>query len=215
VRARGEPAAQRNDFRLWRNCFRNRALECGRVLRIHEAGRQQRNRVPHFAGFGVHERIRRRHRCGGYADMHRRQRQQRMFDAVAGEDHERAIRVQLAAQQRVGEPSHLREGRPVGQRAPRVVAVALCQEGDLRPRVRPVNEILREAPRIVSQRLERSKHPAAVGALLGGSRIRTQRRRPATRLLRHCLVHAGQIIVTARRCVPMPIAHRPIRFADR
>ena len=79
----------------------------------------------------------------------------------------------------------------------------------------PANEVLGEPPRKITQRLERTQHPASVGALLGCSRVGTQRQPAAARLLRLCRAHSGQIIVTPRRCVPMPIASRPIRFADR
>jgi hypothetical protein len=88
--------------------------------------------------------------------VHRCEREQRMFDAVAGQNHERTFRTQLPVQQCIREPPHLLIGRRVGQRAPLLVTVALSQKDIVRTRVRPVHEVFGESQRISAQRIERT-----------------------------------------------------------
>ena len=63
------------------------------------------------------QRVGRRDRRVGHADVHRRQREQRVLDAVAREDDDRPLVRQLAIEQRLRDAPHTRQRVGVGQRA--------------------------------------------------------------------------------------------------
>ena len=67
-----------------------------------------------------------------------------MLDVVAGEDGDRPLGRQAAAQQRRGDGAHLREHLRVAQRAPCARAVALGEIDAVRRGLRPVHQPLGE-----------------------------------------------------------------------
>ena len=73
-----------------------RALERGAVGREHQRRAERARRLPQRAVVAAPAASRRRDRRVGHAGVHRRQRQQRVLDAVARQDHDRPIAATAA-----------------------------------------------------------------------------------------------------------------------
>ncbi len=108
-------------------------------------GREQVDDHAQLAEVARHQRIGRRDRREGNADIGRRQRQQRMLDAVAGEDHDRPLGREPAPQQRRADALHRVEHLRVGELAPGVVRPALGEEHAVRRLVAPTSPAARSA----------------------------------------------------------------------
>ena len=78
---------------------RQRRHECLQVRDIDRAGIEQRDHAFQLVEILRHQRIGRRDRRHGYADMHRPKREQRVLDAVVGEDSQRALRAHALGQE--------------------------------------------------------------------------------------------------------------------
>ncbi len=100
---RGLPVAQRiarhHQFDVVRHGGVDRARERPAVIGEHHAGREQVDDRAQFAEVARQQRIGRRDRRIGNADAHRRERQQRVLDVVAGDDGDRPLGRQPAPQQ--------------------------------------------------------------------------------------------------------------------
>src|SRR3954447_18683545 len=107
-----------------------------------------------------------------------RQCQQRVIDAVIGEDRERALRAETLRQNPGRRRAHLAQRLRIGNGAPwRFGTAALGEENRVGPLPRPLLQPVADAARAIAQRLGRAQHDAAVGAMLGnGSGCRKQAR---------------------------------------
>ena len=83
--------AGHHQFDVVRHRRRDGARERPAVIGEHHAGRQQVDDGAQFAEVARQQRIGRRDRRIGNADAHRRQRQQRVLDVVAGNDGDRPL----------------------------------------------------------------------------------------------------------------------------
>jgi hypothetical protein len=105
---------------------------------------------------GVVPRLQRvgcRHGSVEHADVHRGQGQQRVLDAVAGEDQHRPLRRQLAVEERLRQASHRRVRLGVAPRSPLPGRAALRQEYAVGGVLRPVLQPLGDPPRVRAERL--------------------------------------------------------------
>ncbi len=126
------------------------------------------------------QRVGRRDRRVGHARVHRGQRQQAMLDAVAREDHHRAVARELPVEQSLRETPHLVQGVGVGDRAPaghRVGRLArgrgrtLRQEHAIRGLDCPMLEPIGDADRVGRDRGGRSHVDAAIGCMAQVRRV--------------------------------------------
>ncbi len=126
------PIAQRiaryHQFDIRRDGSVDRAREGPAVIGEHHPGREQFDDRAQFAEIGRQQRIGRRDRRIGNADTHRRQRQQRVLDIVAGDDGDRPLRRQPAPQQRRADAPRRRQHLRIAERAPAAFRVALRQK---------------------------------------------------------------------------------------
>ena len=174
ARPPGDDALRENQFAIGGRCDLNGPREGVRIGRKYQTRREQINGVFHT------RRVRRQQRIGwrdgriGNAHMHGAQRQQRMLQVVARQDHDRAIRPEAARQQ--GLPDGTRAGVGVGiaEVSPLAIGTAFGKKGALRRGSGPARQHLGVSPRVGRQRLARTQQPAAVGALFGNAVIRAQ-----------------------------------------
>ena len=137
------------------------------VFDIDHAGPYQGHDVMHLGEVLAHQGIGRRYRGHGNAHLRGRQHQQSMAHGVGGEDHQRPLRPQTAAQQGGREPVGHRPSLGIAHAIP-VLAAPFGQEGALWRRLRPMAQPRPELWRIVFQRLRRSQDHASVRPLLDG-----------------------------------------------
>ena len=98
--------------------------------------------------------------------MHGGKAKERMLDIVAGQNGDRAIRREIALQQRRSNRAYAGEHRCVGQRTPRTRAVTLREENAIRRFFGPIGEPLGDLVRIGLQRVRRAHEHGAVGSAL-------------------------------------------------
>ena len=109
--------------------------------------------------------------------MHRRQRQQRVIDAVVGENDQRVLGAQTLRQNPGGHRAHLLQRVLVGDGRPRRVHVrALAEKNPLRHLPRPLLQPVADATRAWLQRRGRFQPDTAVGAALGHDLRRREQR---------------------------------------
>ena len=130
-----------------------RARERQPVIGEYQAGREQVDNGAQFSEIARQQRIGRRDRRIGNADIHRRQRQQRMLDVVAGDDRDRLVGGQPAPQQRGADAPGQRQHLRVAQRAPAAFGVALREENPVRRGLGPMLERLAQRGVIGRQHL--------------------------------------------------------------
>ncbi len=161
--------------RLWRRAgddqiavgdVRQRTLEQCAVVREDHAGRERRPQRPERRVFAGEQRIGRRNRRIGNTDVHRRERQQAMLNAVAGENHERPVRRDAAVEQRLRQRADARQGIGVGQPTPVSGGVARRQKRSIGSLARPMLEPLGHLRRIRPEHVRRPRQNCAVGSLL-------------------------------------------------
>ena len=109
--------------------------------------------------------------------MHRRQRQQRVIDAVVGENDQRVLGAQTLRQNPGGHRAHLLQRVLVGDGRPRRVHVrALAEKNPVRHLPRPLLQPVADATRAWLQRRGRFQPDTAVGAALGHDLRRREQR---------------------------------------
>jgi hypothetical protein len=147
---------------------------------IDEAGAEQFGNVLELGVIlalqGIGDRDRRYRNSGGVAGK----REQRMIDAVAGQDHDRALGRQSAREQTLREPIHALPRRAVGQLAP--VVLALGQEQAVRSALDRRTEEAGEA-RVVGRQGPRGSGSAGLpssarSCTISGNRIGDRAQRP-------------------------------------
>ncbi|MCY1356269.1 hypothetical protein D9M69_427140 [compost metagenome] len=123
----------------------------------HQAGRERVDDVAQLVVVLAHDRIGRRHGAVGHARVEAAQREQRVFDAVLAQDHDRALGVQAAIEQGLSDAARFFQrlriahaqpvaGAAVGQ------ALAACDEGAIGRHLRPVREPVGHALAVGLQR---------------------------------------------------------------
>src|SRR3954466_5970113 len=107
-----------------------------------------------------------------------RQCQQRVIDAVVGEDRERALRTETLRQNPGRCRAHLAQRLRVGNGGPwQFGTAALREESRIGPLPSPLLQPVADTARAIAQRLGRAQHDATVCAMLGnGSGCREQAR---------------------------------------
>ena len=138
--ARFERAAGRNHRDTGRDSRGDRPLEPRAVGREYEAGRQSCDDVPELGEVRGDQRVGRRDRRIGNADILRGKPDQRMLDVVAGKDRDRPLRREIEVEERGADATDAVERLGIGEGAPFAVRVALRQLGAVRRRHRKVNE---------------------------------------------------------------------------
>ena len=113
-----------------------RAGERGGVVGVDRAGLQHRHRVGQTREVGSGQAVLRRHRGDRHAQAHGRERQQRVVDAVAGQDQHRRRPHDPRRRQPAGQRADLLTGLAVSDGAP-AVAGPLGQPHPLRRLARP------------------------------------------------------------------------------
>ena len=93
------------------------------------------------------QRIGGRERSVRDADVHRRQRQDGVLEAVAGQDDHRPIRRQVAIEQRLRNRARAPQGLAVGEVLPRAVGTATGEKRAIRRVLRPMFEAVGDAGR--------------------------------------------------------------------
>ena len=115
---------------------------------IDRAGLEQRDHALELVEIFGHQRIGRRDRGRGHADMLGREREQRVLDAVVGQDHQRTLGAQPLREDPRGRRAHLLQRVPVGDRRPRRIGARAIGEKDPvrrlpRPMLQPVADATR------------------------------------------------------------------------
>jgi len=192
--AAAERVARHHELDRVRHGGGERAGERPAVIGEHEARSQQVEDHAQLAEVGRQQRIGRRDRRVWDADMHRRQRQQRVLDVVAGQNDDRPFRRQPALQERRADAAHLVQHLRVTEGAPAAIGVTLRQERAIRRRFRPMLERLAQRAVIGRQHLRGADVNDAAGfAFKHGIRRaephRAQRRRCALLRLSDRLGH--------------------------
>jgi len=178
-----------------------RARKRRAVIGEYQARRQQFDDHAQFAEVARQQRIGRRDRRIGHADIHRRQRQQRVLDTVAGNDDDGPFRGQSTPQQRRADPPHILQHLRITELAPAAVGVALRQEHAIWRRFRPMLQWFGERAMIGRQHLGGAHMDDAIGLAfehdIGHAQPhRPQRRRPLE--LFHRVCHYGRVTFGAR-----------------
>ncbi len=158
-----------DDFgRMQRLDRRQRRRERFCAGHIDRAGIEQLDHALELVEIARHQRIGRRDRRRRHAGMHRRQREQRMIDAVVGENDQWAFGAQPLRQHPAGGRAHLPQRVLVRHRGPRRVGVgALAEKNTLRRCLRPMLQPVADAARVRLQRHGRFHNDGAVGAPVG------------------------------------------------
>jgi hypothetical protein len=100
--------------------------------------------------------------------MHGRQREQRMLDAVVGENDQRAFDAQTLRQDPGGNRAHLPQRIAVGDGRPRRANIGtLAEKNPLRGLLRPLLQPVADAACVLPQRRGRLQPDGAVGAAIG------------------------------------------------
>ena len=113
------------------------ALEGAAVGGEHEARGQQLEHVAQLAVVLRDQRVGRRDRHVGHADVERGKRQQRVLDVVAGQDGDRPLGREAAREQRRADAPRLVERLGVGDAAPAALVVALREQHPVGSALRP------------------------------------------------------------------------------
>ena len=146
---------------------------------VDRAGIEQPDHAPELVEIPRHQRIGRRDRRRRHAGMHRRQREQRVIDAVVGENHQRTLRAQALRQNPAGHRAHLPQRVAVGDRRPRRVGLgALAEKNLLRRLPRPMLQPVADAARM---RLAAARWISARWCRRRGGRPRSRASRTACR----------------------------------
>ena len=172
---------------------RERLLQCALEERAlggeHQPGLHPVEDLPERAELGGLQRVGRCDRRVGHADVHRGQRQQPVLDAVARQDHDRAIARELTSDEALREPADLcerlgkRDGAPAGDRVrglARRRRRPLRQEHPIGRHGRPVLEPIGDAHGVGPERRRRLHVDDAVAAS-PDCRRRCRRCEPAAR----------------------------------
>ena len=147
------------------------------------------------------QRVRGRDRCVWHADIHGREREQRVRDAVAREDRDGSLSRQVAPKQRLRDASHARERVGVRETRPVAIAASLGEERPIRRDAGPVLQSFGQRLRIGTQGSERPNVRGPVHATLddriqrsqtGGSHARRAVGRRAHPLTRAPLACSGE-----------------------
>ncbi len=184
---------------IFRHCGLDRLAEHRAVRRIDQSGRQQFDDVFELAEVGRHQRIGRRHRRVGDADIHRGQRQQRVLDAVAGEDDDRPLGGKVARQQSRRDAAHPRQHLRVSQLAPFAIRAALRDENAIRRLFRPALQRVAVARRVIAERLLDAEDDRAVALALEHGGERAELHRPQRHFLL-CLARQSRHRILAVTC---------------
>src|SRR3989441_3115523 len=155
-----EHVRNRRRFRAHRG---ERRLELRRVGGEHQARLQQLEDVFQLAEVLRHQRIRRRDRRDGDADVHRAQRKQRVVHAVVRKDGDRPLGAEVEVEQRLGDAPHGAVGLAVAQLAP-AFALALGEESALGRLVRPLRQPFGHAARVGRELLRRAQVNVSVAS---------------------------------------------------
>ena len=99
------------------------------ALRVDQSRLHQPVDQLHLGEVPAHQRIGRRHRRDGNADLHGGQRQKRVIDGIARQQHHRPLRTQAAVEQGLGHAVADRPGLGVGHFPPAAGGIALGQIG--------------------------------------------------------------------------------------
>ncbi len=108
------------------------------------------------------------------ADIERAEREQRVVDAVAGQDGDRPLRRELAREQRGADGARFVPRLRIGDRTPGAVGIALGHEDAVGRDLRPVIETLGDLVGVGAKRLRRTQDQRAVGAALDRHVLRAE-----------------------------------------
>ncbi len=138
------------------------------VLHHHHAGLDEIENVAKLRVILAHQRIGRRHGRGGNPRLHGGLRHQGMFDRIAREDRDRLFRRQLHVDQRLRYGVDLALGLRIGRLLPRAFRTAALGEPHVvRPLLRPMVEIKRDAALVGVERYALAQDDLAIGPALG------------------------------------------------
>ena len=161
-------------------------VRCGRhglavgqgVVGEDETRREQVEDVAQLAVVARDERIGRRNRRDGYADMHASEGQQQMFERIAREDRDRPFRRQIALQQACGDALHALRKFAIGQLAPGPVGATARNEYRVRRLFRPVQHERGNGARRRRQGVRRARVDQSVPAPVDLDVLRAEFDRP-------------------------------------
>jgi hypothetical protein len=140
-----------------------RAAEFDAVRGEHQAGIQQLDDVAQLGVILRHQRVGRRDRRIRHAHVLAGQSQQRVFEVVPGQDHDRAFDAEIARQQRLADGAHAVQRLFVRDVAPAAVRIAPGEEAALRRFPRPVAQAVHGAHGIVAERRGGRQVGCAIG----------------------------------------------------
>jgi len=132
----------------------------GRVHQCRAQGAQDARQLGVVRGGA---RVGARHRAGLAADVHGRERQQRVVDGVVRQDDDGLPRGQLHVEQALRDGADLRAHLAPREAAPVAARIALGQRKRLGRFTRPAFHPLADAAGIGAQRLGRAQHGTAIG----------------------------------------------------
>ena len=144
----------------------DRAREQRPIVGEDEARSEQLHDGAQLGEVAGHERIRRRDRRIGNADIHRCEPEHRLLDVVARQKCDGSLRRKIPLQERSRDAARLMQHLGVGERSPRTAAIALRQEYALGRGGSPVFEPLRELLRIRAELRGGADQQRAIGPAL-------------------------------------------------
>ena len=157
------------------------------LVDVDEARLDQAEDVAELAEVLRQPRVGRRHRHHGDADVHGAERDQRMVDAVLGQDQQRAARARACGRERLSDGIGRARCLLVGDAPPAACGVALGQEDAIGLAAGPALQQHAERARHGRQRTRRAQHDGAVGLALVPD---VGRREQLTRRQRRRLLHS-------------------------
>ena len=159
-------------------------LRAGEGLAIggkHQPRLQQHADVLQLGVVLGHQRIGRRHRAIGHAEIQGRAGQLQVFQIVAGENQQRPLDRQIEIQQALGDAAHAPEHLGIADPLPLAIGAAPGDKGLLGTLLGPAQQALEQALRISLQRLQRL-HIQRLPGLAQLHRRHADRYRPVDRL---------------------------------
>ena len=157
---------------------------------IDRAGVEQTDHAFELVEILRHQRIGRRDRGCGHADMHGREREQRVIDTAVGENDHGVLGAQTLRQNPGGSRAHLPQRVVVGDGRPRRVDIRTFTEKNPLGRLpRPALQPVADATRVLLQRRGRFQPDTAVGAPIGHDLRRREQRFGIVATIGGCVSH--------------------------
>ena len=129
----------------------------------HQTGIQQRDDMTQLFKVFRHQRIGHRDRRVGNAHVHGSEAEQRVLEIVAGENDQRALRRELAVEQRLRECAHLVQRHAVTQLHPLIVNATFGKKRLIAPFARPFDQPVGDAAIHLADGVRRAQDERAIG----------------------------------------------------